>query len=252
MLRQRIVFTLIYNDGYFSQSRNFRLQSVGDIKWLEDNYKFQEISFSLDELIILNATTGNKDLPKFTNILNRLVDNVFIPVAAGGGIKSMEDAKLLFDNGADKIVINTALSKNEELVKNIISHYGKQSLIASVDYRVDGVYINNGTEKVDMPLDEYMGYIESIGVGEIYLNSIEKDGTGFGYDIKTIEKVVKQINSPLIIAGGAGNEHHLLAGAQLPKVSAVATANLFNFMGDSLPNARDYMLKNSCNLVSWK
>ena len=85
MLRKRIVFTLIYDDGFFCQSRNFRLQRVGDIKWLENNYKFQKIAFSIDELIIVNATRGKKNLSKFTKILDRLVDNVYIPISAGGG-----------------------------------------------------------------------------------------------------------------------------------------------------------------------
>ena len=251
MLRQRIIFTLIYDSGFFSQSRNFRLQKVGDITWLEDNYKFQDIAFSLDELVVLNATRGNKNILKFTRMLNQLVGDVYIPIAAGGGIKSLNDAKLLFDNGADKVVINSALYKDQALVKEIVGHYGKQSVVASVDYKNNDVYINNGTEKIDMSLQEYIDYVESIGVGEIYLNSIEKDGTGFGYDIDTIKQVTGQVNTPLIIAGGAGNEHHLMKGANIKNVSAVATANLFNFMGDSLPNAREYMINNDCNLVKW-
>tara|TARA_B100000767_G_C19735249_1_gene523588 strand:- start:717 stop:1475 length:759 start_codon:yes stop_codon:yes gene_type:complete len=252
MLRKRIIFSLIYENGFFNQSRNFRLQKVGGIEWLEKNYKFKKISFSLDELIVLNASKGEKKIFEFSKTLEKIVKDVFIPIAAGGGVRSIEDAELLFNSGADKIVINTILVEDRNLVSNLINKYGSQSIVASVDYRSDEVFIRNGMVKVDRKLKDYLKDVESLGVGEIYLNSMDKDGTGFGYDINTIEKVVKQINSPLIIAGGAGNEHHLLAGAQLPKVSAVATANLFNFMGDSLPNARDYMLKNSCNLASWK
>lgn len=251
MLRRRIIFTLIYDDGFFCQSRNFRLQRVGDIKWLEDNYKFQEIAFSLDELIILNATPGEKNLAKFTKILNRLVDNVYIPISAGGGISSLDDAKLLFDNGADKLVINTAIHKNTSLIANIIQYYGKQSVIASVDYKNNMVFVSDGMEKVGLPLIDYIKHIETLGVGEIYLNSIEKDGTGFGYDIEPIKAIAEKINTPLIIAGGAGNERHLLEGINAKNISAVATANLFNFMGDSLPRARQYLIKNESNLVEW-
>jgi cyclase len=85
----------------------------------------------------------------------------------------------------------------------------------------------------------------------VYLNSIEQDGTGFGYDINTIQKVSAEIKTPFIVAGGAGNEKHLEEGLKVENVSAVATANLFNFIGDGLPNARRYMIENDCNLVRW-
>ena len=99
MLRKRIIFTLIYSDGFFNQSRNFRLQKVGNIDWLEKHYKFQNLSFSLDELIVLNASRENKAIEQFSVVLNRLVDDVFIPIAAGGGIRTMQDAEILFANG---------------------------------------------------------------------------------------------------------------------------------------------------------
>jgi cyclase len=88
-------------------------------------------------------------------------------------------------------------------------------------------------------------------VGEIYLNSIDKDGTGFGYDFDVIKNVSKRLNKPLIIAGGAGNENHLIEGLKLADVSAVATANLFNFIGDGLPNARKKIIQSGENLADW-
>lgn len=256
MLRKRIIFTLVYDNGFFNQSRNFRLQKVGNLRWLEKNYKFQDIAFSLDELIVLNASRNDKDMQKFAEILNSLVDDVFIPIAAGGGIRSMEDAKLLFNNGADKLILNTILYTDKELVKELISQYGSQSIIASIDYKiVDGknkVYIKDATEELEVELEEYIKYVENLNVGEIYLNSIDKDGTGFGYDLKNIEKVSNNISVPLIIAGGAGNEMHLLDGLKYEFVSAVSTANLFNFIGNGLPNARIEILKNKINIVNWR
>jgi len=251
MLRKRIVFTLIYDDGFFCQSRNFRLQRVGDIKWLENNYKFQKIAFSIDELIVINATRGEKNLSKFTKILDRLVDNVYIPISAGGGVSSLEDAKLLFNHGADKLIINTALFKNTNLISNIVKYYGKQSIIASIDYKDNEVFISDGRKKAGPYLEQYVKQIELLGVGEIYLNSIEKDGTGFGYDLNTIELIADKINTPLIVAGGAGNQQHLLEGIKTKGVSAIATANLFNFIGESLPKARQHLIQNGANLVEW-
>lgn len=256
MLRNRLIFGLIYNNGAFMQSRNFRLQRVGDINWLEKNYKFQKISFSLDELLVVDATKGAKDIEKFSAVVSRLVDDVFIPVAAGGGIRKIEDAELLFKSGADKVILNTPLYTNPALASEIINRYGSQSLVASVDYKVINgepiVHINDGTQSIDAAMQDYLRYLEQLGVGEIVFNSIDKDGTGFGYDLENIEKYAKSVNMPFIVMGGAGNERHLSEGLSIDGVSAVATANLFNFIGNGLPNARTYMLEHGANLARWE
>lgn len=255
MLRKRIIFALIYSDGHFMQSRNFRLQKVGNLHWLEKNYKFQNIAFALDELIVLNATKTNKDITKFADTVNKLVNDVFIPIAAGGGIKTMEDAELLFKSGADKIVLNSLLVEHPEMVKELIKNYGSQSVVASIDCKTNGesydIFINDGNTKIDFSIQEYIKYLEDLGVGEIYLNSIDKDGTGFGYDQALIECVNKITTLPLIIAGGAGNENHLAQGLQIENVSAVATANLFNFIGNGLPNARNQIIDSNENIANW-
>jgi len=126
MLRKRIIFTLIYENGFFNQSRNFRLQKVGDINWLERNYKFKELSFSLDEIMVLDATKENKNISEFSKTLERIVDDVFIPVSAGGGIRSIKDAEVLFNSGADKVVLNTVLVEDRELVVKLIKKFGSQ------------------------------------------------------------------------------------------------------------------------------
>lgn len=255
MLRKRIIFALIYSDGFFMQSRNFRLQKVGNLNWLEKNYKFQHIAFSLDELIILNASKGDKNMSQFAETVGKLVNDVFIPIAAGGGIRSMDDAVLLFNSGADKIVMNSALMQDPGLIEELVRRYGSQSIVACIDYKMENgvrqVYIRDGTVKLDMDLEAYIDYVQSLDVGEIYLNSIEKDGTGFGYDFETINEVKDRIKLPLIIAGGAGNESHLIKGLDIPEVSAVATANLFNFIGDGLPNARKKIIASGENIANW-
>jgi cyclase len=231
------------------------LQKVGDLNWLEKNYKFQSIAFSLDELIILNASKNHKNTNDFANVVSKLVDKVFIPIAAGGGIRTLNDAELLFRNGADKLVINSALFETPELIKELVKQYGSQSIVASIDYKKINnkfeVYINDGTLKIDLSLHDYIKYLEYLEVGEIYLNSIDKDGTGFGYDFNTIKSFEDKINLPLIIAGGAGNESHLIEGLSLMNVNAVATANLFNFVGDGLPNARKKIIDRGFNIAKW-
>jgi imidazole glycerol-phosphate synthase subunit HisF len=253
MLRKRIIFTLIHEKGYFNQSRNFRLQKVGDVTWLEEFYKLQEIAFSLDELIVLDATREDRDIESFSKTLGRLVDDVFIPVAAGGGIRSISDAEALFNSGADKIVLNTILHKDKKLVAQLVKRYGSQSIIGSVDYKQEDsmlkVYVENGSEQIELSLDNYLKSLLELNIGEIYLNSIDRDGTGFGYDIDNIQNVASVLRNPLIIAGGAGNGKHLVSGLGLEYVSAVATANLFNFIGDGLPKARQLTIENQCNIA---
>jgi len=255
MLRKRIIFSLIYSDEYFMQSRNFRLQKVGNLNWLEKNYEFGKIAFSLDELIVLNASKNQKCIQKFATTISKLVKDVFIPIAAGGGIRSFEDAELLFKNGADKIVLNSILYENPNLVKRLVKHFGSQSVVASVDYRtiknIREVYINDGRIKIEKSMEDYIQDLIKLDVGELYLNSIDKDGTGFGYDFDTIHNIVDTIKLPLIISGGAGNEFHLIQGLDIEGVSAVATANLFNFVGNGLPNARVKILESGLNIANW-
>lgn len=255
MLRNRLIFSLIYSDGVFNQSRNFRLQKVGDISWLERNYRFQEISFSLDEIIVLNATKKSKDIVEFSKVVSRLVDDVFIPIAAGGGIYSVADADLLFRSGADKVVLNSCIESKPKVVKDIIRKYGSQSVVACVDYKVvDGepvVFLENGSRQLESDMKSYIASLHDLNVGEIILNSIDKDGTGFGFDIEFIENCSDLVEVPLIIMGGAGNGQHLKAGLEITGVSAVATANLFNFIGDGFPKARNFMMRYGANLAKW-
>ena len=255
MLRKRIIFSLIYCDGYFSQSRNFRLQRVGDLIWLNKNYNFRNIASSIDELIVLNASREQKNIKEFSSIINKLVNEVFIPIASGGGIKNIEDAELLFKNGSDKIVLNTLLIENPNMVNSMVKQFGSQSILASIDCKFNGndydIFIEDGKVKIDFQLEKYIRYLEDLGVGELYLNSIDKDGTGFGYDSSLISKINYLTKIPLIIAGGAGNENHLSAGFKIDNVNAVATANLFNFIGDGLPNARKKIIDSGLNIANW-
>ena len=107
MLKKRIIFTLLYCDGFFVQSRNFNLQRVGDVAWLEKNYDFKKISYYIDELIILDISRTNKNLNEFIKNLKSITKFCFMPISAGGGIKKFEDVKKILSNGADKVVVNT-------------------------------------------------------------------------------------------------------------------------------------------------
>ena len=237
-------------------SRNFRLQRVGDANWINKNYNFGKIAFSLDELVILDVTRENRNQDSFVESYKKIIPNVFVPIAIGGGIRSYEDARNLFLNGADKVVINTLLYKKPDVIEKIAAEYGAQSIIASIDYiEEDGVfhcYVENGSEELPIQLEEYLHQIAKMPVGEIYLNSIKKDGTGFGYNMNTIP-FINGVDMPIIMSGGAGNESHFIEAIQASdNIDAVATANLFNFIGNALPNSRKALMEQTGKFAKFK
>ena len=256
MRKKRLIYTLLYNKGHFMLSRNFRLQKVGDFKWLKKHYNFEKIAFSIDELIILDVTREGRDINEFSSVVKEVVKNVFIPVACGGGIRSLNDAKLLLNSGADKIVVNTTLHSDKELINSLVKNYGSQFVVGSVDFQIENdvkkVYVENGELKIDENLEDFLEEVEKLSIGEIYLNSIQKDGTGQGYDIKHLVETFGKLTIPIILAGGAGNHLHLIEGLKINSVDAVATANLFNFLGDALPKARTEILKKELPLANFE
>ena len=255
MKKKRLIYTLLYNKGYFMLSRNFRLQKIGDFKWLKKHYNFEKIAFSIDELIILDVTREGRDIYEFSSVVKEVVKNVFIPVACGGGVRTLDDAKLLLNSGADKIVVNTTLHSDKELINSLVKNYGSQFVVGSVDFQINNdvinVYIENGQLKIDENLQDYLQAIEKLSIGEIYLNSIQKDGTGKGYDIKYLEDILGKVTTPIILAGGAGNYLHLIEGLKISSVDAVATANLFNFIGDALPDSRNKIINEKIELATF-
>ena len=255
MLKKRVIFVLLYDSGTFMLSRNFRLQKVGDLRWLKENYDFSRIAFSIDELIILDVSRGDRDEEKFREHVRSLSGECFIPIAAGGGIRNIEQARKLLHSGADKIVVNSLLAKDKGAIIKIASEFGQQCLIASVDVKkaTNGlrVWVENGTAELSTPLPEYLKNITSLPIGELYLNSMDRDGTGQGYDYDLLDSLPTPMHIPVILVGGAGKDAHLIEGLNDSRVDAVGTAHLFNFVGDGLINARNTLYKINVNLAKW-
>ena len=248
MLKKRLIFKLLYDSGNFCLSRNFRLQKVGDLNWLKKNYNFDYVSNFIDELIVLDVSRKERDLNKFSSILKELTKSIFIPVSSGGGISNSKDAKILLDSGADKIILNTSIFKQTYLISELSKEFGSQCIIGSFDLkRKDNYYeffISNGTEKVNLTIEEINKMILNLPFGEIIVNSIDQVGTGQGYDFGTIDFINEKLNKPIIISGGAGNNEHLISGLLNKKIDAVSTSHLFNFVKDGLKLARESAIKN--------
>jgi cyclase len=256
MLKSRLIFTLLYDNGIFSVSRNFNLQSVGNLNWLKDNYDFESIARSVDELIILNVSRGLHDKLLFFNCIKELSSFSFMPIAVGGNIRTIEDAHALFNSGADKLVLNTPYFMQPEFIRELIKIYGTQAIVASIDFKKNSsgfdVFINNGSKKTNLNLVETIFYVEKLGAGEIFLTSIDRDGTGQGYDLEALEITYKISKVPIIASGGADTFDKLTEGIKSNFTDAVSTSHLFNFMGDGLFDAREQMLNEGVKLSRWE
>ncbi len=246
MIKKRLIFTLLFDSGKFVLSRNFSLQHVGDLDWLLRNYDFKNIASHIDELIILNIREKNKNFEKFCSILKKLSKEIFIPISAGGGIISEEKVNKILRSGADKIVCNSIIRKNKGMLKRISKIIGKQSIIGSLDLKlIDNNFFvfDNNSLSSEQSLDDFLKDLDTDLFGELYLNSVDRDGTGQGYMIEMVQKFKKLNNFPIIIAGGAGNWRHLLSGLKNKDINAVSTANLLNFIGDGFKQARIELTK---------
>ena len=253
MLKKRIIFTLLYCDGYFVQSRNFNLQKVGDVIWLEKNYDFKKISYFIDELIILDVSRNKKNLDLFLKNVNSISKYCFMPISVGGGVDTFHKAKKILSSGADKVVINSNL--NLKLIKEISKTFGQQSIIGAVDFKKINnqykIFIKNYSVQLKAHIKEYFIKLNNFPIGEIILNSIDRDGTGNGLDFEILNFMPKKMKKSIIISGGCGNAAHLSEGLINKSIDAVNTANLLNFIGDGLKKAREEMLINSFKLPIW-
>lgn len=256
MLKKRLIFTLLYGDGQFMLSRNFRLQKVGDFSWLQLNYNFSKISYSIDELIVLDVNRKQRNIDEFCDVLKKVARGCFVPIAAGGGVRSVADARKLLRAGADKVVVNSALYQSPNLISNLANEFGEQCIVAAMDIKtgVNGlqeVWSENGSHHVEGGASNWIKRVMASKVGELYLNSIDRDGTGQGFDFTLLDLLQTNCSKGVILAGGVGNWTHLAQGLADLRVDAVATAHLFNFVGDGLKKARNSLILNEFDLPSW-
>ena len=159
-------------------------------------------------------------------------------------------------SGADKVVVNSVLFDDPEFVSTLAQEFGRQCVVGAIDIKqeVDGtyhVYTDNGSCQRTEPITKLLEQLPEKSVGELYLNSINQDGTGQGYDLGLLELIPHQLNLPTILAGGAGHSQHLINGLLDERVDAVATAHLFNFVGDGLKKARESVRLQDVDLANW-
>jgi imidazole glycerol-phosphate synthase subunit HisF len=253
---RRLIFTLLYDRGQFMLSRNFRLQAVGTIDWLFDNYDFARVSRGLDELMVLDVSRGVRDPGRFAEAVQYVAGLCFIPVTVGGGVTSFDIAQRYMRSGADKLLINSAFHSDPALCRSLAGHFGRQCIVAGVDYRrtpqnARCVMTEHGSKEVPMTLSEWVNALQKNGAGEILFQSIDQDGTGMGLDLSVVDQLREPPEVPCILMGGVGKAGHIIDGLRHPTVDAVATANLFNFIGSTFLDVRRMISATGIEMAHW-
>lgn len=229
------------------------MQNVGDLDWLIKHCQFKDMVFALDELIVLNCSRKEECIDSFLEVMGKINKFCYAPVAVGGKIKSLEDARKVMCAGADKVVLNSLLFENLHEVKAITKEFGSQSVVGSLDISREGLCVySNGEEVTDINLTEAIGICEKAGIGEILINNIERDGTGQGIDDETVRTVISLSRFPVIFSGGIGNLDHFIDAYLKFGAKAVTTSNLLNFVGDSILKIRQGLIKSGINLAQWE
>lgn len=235
-------------DGLFMNSRQFTLNPVGNLETILQYLHFD----ALDELVVLNVARDDKDMAAFADNVGALCKLCFIPVAAGGGVRTLEHCRMLLNAGADKIVINSAFVDDPAFVRSAVDLYGSQCIVHSIDAKrnrkgVQEAFVADGTRPAGLNILEMANLSEELGAGEIFLTSIDHDGVCQGYDLDLVRSVVDSVGIPVIASGGVGEFQHLVDGIRTAGANGVSAGNIFHFIGHGLQKAKEYVRDNGLN-----
>ena len=257
MINKRIIFALLYQDRNFFLSRNFNLQKVGNVDWLNENFGFNETCNFIDELIfiIIKKNPSKKDWKYFFEDIAKIKKNVFVPITIGGGIRNLSNASECFLNGADKILLNSCVHLNNSIY-DITEKYGNSAVTIMIDYmtRLDKsriIMIESGKKQI-LTLQKFLKSNNKLPCAEVVINSMEQDGTGTGLDINVLEEIPKDFKRPILLMGGAGKPEHILNCLSNKNISGIVTANLFNFLGNGLEIARNHSINHGLKIANFQ
>lgn len=243
MAKRRLIVSLLYRDGVIIQSRQFsHTNVVGSMKIAIEFFNVWEA----DEIAILNVSRTDTGFERFVRDVRAVSRSSFLPLSVGGWVTDLDRAKMLFDNGADKVVVNSALADTPELAQAIASTYGNQALVASIDAREeDGrhmVYVDRGRRPLGKAAVDWAREVESRGAGEILLTSIDQDGEKDGYDLPLMAAVSAAVDIPVIAFGGIQDFADMAACLETTRIDAVAAGNVFHFFEQSTRKAKNALI----------
>ena len=244
MHTKRIIPCLDVNNGRVVKGTNFvNLRDAGDPIEVAKIYD----AAGADELVFLDITASSDAREIKADMVRRVAENVFIPFTVGGGIRTVEDFKMILREGADKVAVNSAAIMNPALISEAADKFGSQCVVVTIDAkrRGDGsgwnIFKNGG--RVDMGIDavEWAVKAEQSGAGEILLTSMDCDGTKAGYDLALTKAVAESVGIPVIASGGAGTMEHFYEALTEGKAEAALAASLFHFRELEIRDVKQYL-----------
>jgi len=245
MLTKRIIPCLDVDHGRVVKGKKFQnIQDVADPVELGRFYSDQ----CADELVFYDITASNEERDIFINIVEKVAENINIPFTIGGGIRTVEDFRKVLLAGADKVSVNSAAVTNPNLIKEASLKFGSQCVVLSIDAKRNekgswDVYIRGARENTGLDVVEWAKRGESLGAGEICINSIDADGVKEGYDIELNKRLSQELNIPIIASGGAGNMAHFKEVLDWGADAALA-ASVFHYKEITIPSLKDYLHSN--------
>lgn len=243
MLSVRIIPCLDVRDGRVVKGVNFvNLVDAGDPVEQAKAYENQ----GADELVFLDITASSDNRAIMRDVVERTAGECFMPLTVGGGLRTLEDIRLMLNAGADKVSLNTSAITNPDLVSEASAKFGNQCIVVAIDAKREGegrwnVYTHGGRNRTELDAVEWAKEVERRGAGEILLTSMDCDGTKDGYDIALTRAVSDAVKIPVIASGGAGNLKHLVDAVKLGGASAVLAASIFHFGTYTIEQAKREM-----------
>lgn len=244
MFTKRIIPCLDVHNGRVVKGINFvDLKDAGDPVEVGRAYG----TAGADELVFLDITASSDARTIKLDMVRRVAETVFIPFTVGGGIRTIDDFKLLLREGADKVAVNTAAILNPDLIREAADKFGSQCVVVAIDAkrRADGsgwnIYKNGG--RVDMGIDaiEWAIKANELGAGEILLTSMDCDGTKYGYDLELTRTVASNVSIPVIASGGAGTKEHFYKALTTGQADATLAASLFHYKELEIHDLKQYL-----------
>ncbi len=245
MLAKRIIPCLDVRDGRVVKGVNFvNIRDAGDPVELATYYSRQ----GADEIVFLDITATHEARKTVEDVVRRTVEQVYVPVTVGGGIRTVEDFQRLLRSGADKISVNSAAVKDPSLISKAAERFGSQCVVLAIDARKwpdgrDGweVVVAGGRIPTGKDLIEWAKEGERLGAGEILLTSMDADGTKQGFDLPMTKAVTDAVNIPVIASGGCGSLAHFAEVFQQANADAALAASLFHFGELTVPQVKEYL-----------
>jgi len=242
MLKKRIIPCLDIKNGRTVKGINFiDLKDAGDPVELAKRYVEQ----GADELVFLDITATLEYRDVLAGLVYRIAKEINIPFTVGGGIKTIEDVRVLVTAGADKVSINSSAVTRPELIREIAREFGSQCVVVAVDTKYkDGewkVFTHGGNRETGLTTMMWVKQVEALGAGEILLTSMNNDGTKSGFALDITRQVSENVNIPVIASGGAGKEVHFKDVFQKTKATGALAASIFHFGEIPIPNLKAYL-----------